>query len=198
MVSGNVGLGSGVYSRTTHLLLQVRAGDEAAAADLMPLVYDELHALAAAFLRRERVNHTLQPTALINEVYIRLIGEGSVDWESRAHFLAVAARAMRRLLVNHALARKADKRGGGAAVLSLSGGLANLDSGRDEVDALAIDDALKTLAGLDERKAQVIEMRFFAGMTVEEVAHVLGVSVSTVEADWRMARAWLLSQLEEP
>ncbi|MBW7904431.1 MAG: sigma-70 family RNA polymerase sigma factor [Phycisphaerae bacterium] len=198
MTRGRIGLGPGVYSQTTHLLLQVRAGDEAAAADLMPLVYDELHALAAGFLRRERADHTLQPTALINEVYIRLIGEGSVDWESRAHFLAVAARAMRRLLVNHALARKAGKRGGGAGRLSLSGELASLDAGRDEVDALAIDDALKTLAGLDERKAKVIEMRFFAGMTVEEVGHVLGVSVSTVEADWRMARAWLLSQLEEP
>lgn len=179
-------------SRTTQLLLQLSTGDDRAAAELVPLVYDELHALAAGYLRRERSDHTLQPTALINEVYLRLIHASGVDWKGRAHFLAVAARAMRRILVNHADARRAEKRGGGAAVLSMS--VEPAEAPRS-FDLLALDEALQGLAQLDPRKVEVVECRFFGGMSVEETAHVLNVSVSTVEADWRLARAWLSNEL---
>ncbi|MCG3127756.1 MAG: hypothetical protein CHACPFDD_02628 [Phycisphaerae bacterium] len=179
-------------SRTTQLLLQLTAGDQRAAAELVPLVYDELRALAANYLRRERPDHTLQPTALINEVYLRLIHAGGVDWKGRAHFLAVAARAMRRILVNHAAARNAEKRGGGAPTLSMS--VEPAEPPRS-LDLLALDEALQGLAKLDPRKVDVVECRFFGGMSVEETSHVLNVSVSTVEADWRLARAWLSNAL---
>ncbi len=179
--------------RTTRLLLRLTDGDHAAGDELMPLVYDELRALAAGYLRRERPDHTLQPTALVHEAYLRLVGGGGVDWRSRAHFFAVAARVMRNTLVNHALAHKAEKRGGAALRLDLqSDGVA---APSDGVDTLALDDALKRLAALDPRKSEVVELRFFGGMSVEEAAEVLSVSVSTVEADWRVARAWLSSEL---
>lgn len=179
---------------TTRLLRQLNDGDRAAADQLMPRVYDELRAIAGAYLRRERPDHTLQPTALVHEAYMKLVGANS-NWESRAHFFAVAARAMRNTLVNHALARKAEKRGGGAATIAIE--VEPAARPKRAVDTLALDQALKDLAALDPRKAEVVELRFFGGMTVEETAHVLGVSVSTVEADWRMARAWLAHQLTE-
>lgn len=185
---------AGVREDTTRLLQQLNGGNRAAAEQLMPLVYDELKALAGAFLRRERADHTLQPTALVHEAYMKLVGANS-NWESRAHFFAVAARAMRNTLVNHALARKAEKRGGGAATIALE--VEPAASPKRAIDTLALDQALKDLAALDPRKAEVVELRFFGGMTVEETAHVLSVSVSTVEADWRMARAWLAHQLSE-
>lgn len=160
---------------------------------LLPIVYDELRALAAACLRGERSDHTLQPTALVNEVYVKLAGQANINWSDRAHFMALAARAMRNTLVNHALARAADKRGGGVRPVLLSTSI--MPSEKNAVDAVELDEALTQLAALDSRKAKVVEMRFYGGMTVEEISHVLGISISTVEADWRMARAHLSSQL---
>ena len=185
----------GSAERTTRLLAGLSDGDQAAADELLPLVYEELRSLAAAYLRRERTGHTLQPTALVHEVYLRLAGAANADWRGRAHFLAVAAKAMRNTLVNHALARKAAKRGGGAERVLLSG--VAIASSRGEVDSLALHEALERLMALDGRKGRVVEMRFFGGLTSEEIAHVLGVSLSTVEADWRMARAWLALELED-
>lgn len=177
----------------TRLLERLNDGDSAAAHELLPLVYDELRALAGAYFRRERADHTLQPTALVHEAFIKLIGQADAEWKGRAHFLAVAATAMRHTLVNHALAKKAVKRGGGAQSVMLDVELAGATTGG--LDTLELDQALKELSNLDPRKAKVVEMRFFGGMTIEEAAAVLDVSVSTVEADWRMARAWLSSQL---
>jgi RNA polymerase sigma factor (TIGR02999 family) len=177
----------------TRLLERLNDGDAAAAHDLLPLVYDELRALAGAYFRRERPDHTLQPTALVHEAFLKLIGQTGPEWKGRAHFLAVAATAMRHTLVNHALAKKAAKRGGGAQPVLVDVDLAGTSAGG--LNTLELDQALKDLAALDERKAKVVEMRFFGGMTIDETAAVLNVSVSTVEADWRMARAWLSSQL---
>ncbi|MBL8880131.1 MAG: hypothetical protein JNG88_13515 [Phycisphaerales bacterium] len=177
----------------TRLLERLNDGDSAAANDLLPLVYDELRALAAAYFRRERSDHTLQPTALVHEAFIKLVGSPVNEWKGRAHFLAVAATAMRHTLVNHALAKKAIKRGGGAPGVMLDVEFAGATAGG--LDALEVDQAIKDLSNLDPRKAKVVEMRFFGGMTIEEAAAVLDVSVSTVESDWRMARAWLSGQL---
>ena len=180
---------------TTRLLAELSQGDSAAAERLFPLVYGELRALAASFFRRERQDHTLQPTALVHEAYLRLITPNCQNWENRAHFMAVAARAMRNALVDHARAKNAAMRGGATPTLLLEPDA--VPAGEPGVDTLALEEGLNNLARLDERKAKVVELRFFGGMTVEEVAHVLGVSISTVEADWRMARAWLLSELAD-
>jgi len=177
---------------TTRLLVRMGEGDAAAAEQLVPRLYDELHAIAAGYLKRERANHTLQPTALVHEAYIRLIGEGDVDSKNRAHFLAIAAKSMRQILVNHALARNAQKRGGGDAPAPLE--IEPEDHG-GSMNLLAVDQALGKLAALDPRKVQVVECRFFGGLTVEETAQALNISLSTVEADWRMARAWLSAEL---
>lgn len=179
----------------TRLLEQMHAGSRSAADALLPIVYDELRRLAAAYLREERLGHTLQPTALVHEAYVRLIRGAQPDWRGRAHFLAVAARAMRRTLVNHALAHKAEKRGGGRTMLGLDPALVPQPS--NGVEALELHEAIERLQALDERKARLVEMRFFAGMTMEEAADVLGVSLSTAEADWRFARAWLAKELAE-
>lgn len=178
---------------TTQLLIRLQAGDASATEKLLPLVYEQLRALAAEFLRSERRNHTLQPTALVHEAYLRLIDQTQVQWNDRAHFFAVAARAMRRILVDHGVARRAQKRGGGNPVLRLESDTA--PATMREVDPVVLDDALKTLAELDERKAQVVELRFFGGLSVEETSEALSISVSTVEADWRMAKAWLSREL---
>lgn len=178
---------------TTRLLAAVHEGVRGAQEQLLDVVYDQLRVIAAAHFRRERAGHTLQPTALVHETYLRLMGGNVMSWTNRAHFLSVAAKAMRNTLVNHALAKKAAKRGGGAATVDM-----NLDSAASQarpVDTLGLDQALKDLAVLDARKAQVVELRFFGGMTVDETAHVLKISVSTVEADWRMAKAWLSAEL---
>jgi RNA polymerase sigma factor (TIGR02999 family) len=160
----------------------------------VPQVYDELRALAARELRRERPGHTLQPTALVNEAYLRLAGEKQVDWKGRSHFLAIAARDIRQILINHAQARGAAKRGGGAARVSLL--TAGLIDDRPEVELLDLDAALRDLHDLDERQARVVELRFFGGLDVEEAAEVLGVSPRTVKSDWRFARAWLHARLQ--
>lgn len=180
----------------TRLLHRWEEGDESAVEELMPLVYDELRALAARRLRGEREGHTLQATALVNEAYLRLVGS-QVPLQGRAHFFALAARMMRRILVDHARARDAAKRGGGAARLSLTE--ARLfepasDEG-DPVGVLAIHEALEALESHDERKARVVELSVFAGLTQREVAEALSVSPATVERDLRFARAWLASRL---
>lgn len=180
-------------TQATELLQAMSAGSRGAAEQLLPIVYDELRTLAAAYLRHERPDHTLQPTALVHEAYLRLVGGAQPDWNGRAHFLAVAARAMRRALVNHALARKAEKRGSGHTLVSIDPNL--VPSSGADLEALDLSDAIDRLAKLDERKANLLEMRFFAGMTMEESAGVLGVSLSTVESDWRFARAWLAHEL---
>jgi RNA polymerase sigma-70 factor, ECF subfamily len=180
-------------NKVTRLLDRVGRGEGQAADELLPLVYDELRSLAAAYFRRERSDHTLQPTALVNEVYVRLAQQENPEWANRAHFFAVASKAMRNILVNHAVARAAEKRGGGRAAITLNSDVA--PSSIKEIDAIELNDVLDRLAALDERKAKVVELRFFGGLTVEEVAHVLGVSLSTIEADWRLAKAWLSKEL---
>jgi RNA polymerase sigma factor (TIGR02999 family) len=179
---------------TTQVLQQLQAGDKEAPARLLPLVYDEFRHLARHYLRAERANHTLQPTALVHEAYLKLVDQSRVNWQGRTHFFAVAAQAMRRILVDHARAHLRQKRGGGAHRIELDEAVA-LSPQRGE-DVLALDEALEKLAKLDERQAKIVEYRFFAGMNVEEVANTLGVSKRTVEADWTMARAWLLRELQ--
>jgi RNA polymerase sigma factor (TIGR02999 family) len=179
----------------TQLLGQMKAGDRSAAERLMPLVYGQFRALAAQYLRKERGNHTLQPTALVNEAYLKLLDQSRVQWQGRTHFFAVGAQAMRRILVDHARRRQRLKHGGQRARVTLDEGVA-LSPDRDQ-DVLALDEALLKLAELDERQAKVVELRFFAGLTVDEVADVLGVSKRTVEGDWTMARAWLHRELSK-
>jgi len=164
--------------------------DPAHSAPLDALLYAELRALAADFLRRERSNHTLQPTALVHEAWIRLSDQVGSPWDNRAQFFAIAAQAMRRILIDHARRRQADKRGVGRQRITLASDITPpLDAA--EVDLLALDDALDRLAALDARQAKIVELRFFAGLTVDEVAEAIGVSARTVAGDWRLARAWL-------
>jgi RNA polymerase sigma factor (TIGR02999 family) len=161
---------------------------------MLPVVYEELHRLASHYLNREASGHTLQPTALVNEAYLRLVDQRQVDWKNRAQFLGVAAKLMRRILVNHARDRAAKKRGGGAQQVSLS--LLEAPSGRPDVDLIALEDAMEGLARRDERKSRVVELKFFGGMTTEEIAEVLQISVATVEREWAFARAWLYDAIE--
>lgn len=180
---------------TTRLLVDAGRGDPQAAARLLPVVYDELRALASRYFNRQRSDHTLQPTALVHEAFVKLVGASGAEWKDRAHFFAVAATAMRQILVNHARARNAAKRHGRRARLSIAE--LPIADGAAGFDPIVIDAALNKLAELDARKARVVELRFFAGLAVEEVAEVLGVSRSTIEADWRLARAWLSKELAE-
>jgi RNA polymerase sigma factor (TIGR02999 family) len=177
----------------TDTLMAHAAGDPAAADQLLPLVYRELRALAAAYMRRERPGHTLQPTALVHEAFIRLVDESRINWRGRTHFFALAARQMRRILIDSARSRNARKRGGGLHRVTLDEGL--LTSAGPTFDVLALDEALRRLARLNDRQAQVVELRFFGGLSVEETAQFLGVSAPTVKNDWRAARAWLLREL---
>ena len=179
--------------RTTRILKDVRRGDSSAAEKLFPLVYDELRSLARRELRNERAGHTLQPTALVHEAYLRLVDQNGVEWQDRAHFLGFAARVMRQVLVDHARRRHAQKREGGIRV-TLSDAVKSSDE-TDGHDLLDLDDALGRLRELDERKSRIIELRYFGGLGDKETAEVLEVSVTTVERDWRMARAWLLREL---
>jgi RNA polymerase sigma-70 factor (ECF subfamily) len=176
----------------TQLLLAWGKGDPAALEKLTPVVYDELRRLARHYMGNERVGHTLQATALVNEAYLKLIDVNQVQWQNRAHFFAMSARLMRRILVDSARSRKYQKRGGGAQQVSLDEGLQVASPGQDVV---ALDDALDTLAKVDERKSKVVEMRFFGGLSVEETAEALSVSVDTVMRDWKLAKAWLLKEL---
>ena len=161
---------------------------------LMPLVYDELRALAARYLRSERRGHTLQPTALVHEAFMRLVDQSRVDWRGRTHFFAVGAEAMRRILIDHARARGRGKRGGEWQRVVLEE--AETPQDLRDIDLVALHDALEALAALDKQQARVVELRFFGGLTVEEVAHVLGVSKRKVEGDWTHAKAWLRSALD--
>ncbi len=177
----------------TGLLLDWSKGDEAALAQLLPVVYQELHKLAQHYLGKERSGHTLQPTALIHEAYLRLIQQHVEQWDGRAHFYGVAARLMRQILVEHARARQAEKRGGGVTKLALDEALDYAPARAGEL--IALDDALTALAAQDARKCRVIELRHFAGLSIAETAHVLGVSEATVERDQRLAQAWLYHEL---
>jgi RNA polymerase sigma factor (TIGR02999 family) len=180
-------------SDITRLLLDWSEGRREALDQLMPVVYQELRKIAGSYLRRERQEHTLQPTALIHEAYVRLIGGNIPPWQSRAHFYGVAARLMRQILVEHARARGAAKRGGGARPVALDD--VTLFSEDRGADLIALDDALAALAVFDERKCRVIEQRFFGGLSVEEIAEALAVSVATVGRDLRLAQAWLQREL---
>jgi RNA polymerase sigma factor (TIGR02999 family) len=176
----------------TQLLIAWGKGDPAALEALTPVVYDELRRLARHYMGNERAGHTLQATALVNEAYMRLVDIHKVQWQNRAHFFAMSARLMRRILVDSARSRKYQKRGAGAQRVSLDERLLVAEPGRDLV---ALDDALNELAKVDERKSKVVEMRFFGGLSVEETAEALGVSVDTVMRDWKLAKAWLLREL---
>jgi RNA polymerase sigma factor (TIGR02999 family) len=177
----------------TRLLVAWRGGEASALDRLLPLVYAQLHEVAHRYMRDERPNHPLQTTALVHEAYLRLIDVERVDWQSRNHFLAIAARMMRRVLVEAARRRNADKRGGDASHVALDE--AFVPAPERSADLLALDDALEHLAALAPRKARVVELRYFGGLTVEETATVLEVSAETVMRDWRMAKLWLQRDL---
>jgi RNA polymerase sigma factor (TIGR02999 family) len=180
-------------SKVTGLLLAWGRGDESALDRLMPLVYRELRRIAQRFMAREAAGHTLQATALVNEAYLRLVDAREVDWRDRAHFFSLSARVMRRVLVDHARARDAQKRLGQCVRVSFDDTLAVSDE--PALDVAALDDALAALEKFDPRKSRVVEMRFFAGLSVEETATVLNVSADTVMRDWRLAKAWLQKEM---
>ena len=180
----------------TRLLRAASGGDADASGALFPLVYEELRRVAASCMRRERRDHTLQPTALVHEAFLRLTGDAS-DWESRAHFLGTAAKAMRRILVNHARDRKRLKRGGDAVRVSFDDAATPSPDGLSAPDLVALDDALVQLEALDAVKARIVELRFFAGLSHEEVAKVIGASERSVRRHWTFARAWLRSALDD-
>jgi RNA polymerase sigma-70 factor (ECF subfamily) len=177
----------------TQLLIDVGNGDNSALNQILPLIYDELRRLAGSYMRHERRDHTLQPTALVHEAYLRLIDQRRADWKNRAQFFGLAANMMRRVLVNHARDRAAGKRGGNTprVTLSLAG---ELD--QPEVDVIAVDEALGKLAELDPRKSRIVEFKFFTGLTTEEIGEVLGISTTTVEREWKFSRAWLFNALK--
>lgn len=183
----------GEPQEVTRLLLAWNDGDESALDKLVPQVYQELRRLARRQMRRERPDHSLQTTALINEAYLRLIDLRNVQWQNRAHFFALCARLMRRILVDFARSRHYAKRGGGAQPVSLDQSM--VVSPERSMDLVAVDDALKALTKVDGRKGQVVELRFFGGLTVEETAEVLKVSPETVRRDWKLAKVWLLREL---
>lgn len=180
----------------TKLLTRWGEGDEDALDQLMPLVYNELHRLAGAYLRRERRDHTLQSTALVNEAYLKLIDQHPPRWQNRAQFFGIAAQIMRRILVDHARARHAAKRGGDQDRLYISLEHAGVGSNRPDADLLAVNEVLNRLAEVDPRQARLVELRFFGGLTIEETAEVMGISHATVEREWKMARAWLRRELD--
>jgi RNA polymerase sigma-70 factor (ECF subfamily) len=177
----------------TILLKAMKNGDECAATKLLPLVYKELHRLASSLMQRERANHTLQPTALIHEAYMRLAGN-KVDWQSHQHFIAVAAKVMHRILVDYARAHNAEMRGGDLQRVELEEGLAISQERSEEI--LAVDEALEKLQAENPRQAQIVELRYFAGFSVEEVAKVLDISPRSVKRDWREAKEWLFNEIQ--
>jgi RNA polymerase sigma factor (TIGR02999 family) len=179
----------------TDVLANLAGSPREAVDRVFPLVYAELKTIAAARLREERDDHTLSATALVHEAYLKLVAQHSTDWQNRAHFFAVAARAMRRILIDHAVAKKAAKRGGGQAFVTLLDGDAAEERNAEEL--LELDDAMTRLTALDERQARVVELRFYAGLTLEDVAHVLKLSLASVNRDWRSARAFLSAQLAD-
>lgn len=180
-------------SDVTLLLRDLSGGEDAGTERLLPLLYEELHRQAETFMSRERPGHTLQPTALVHEAYIRLSRESGQKWKDRAHFLAIAAIAMRRILVDHARARSTQKRGAGCSLVTLVDSLTS--EAPQSVDLLALDEALTRLSRLDARQGRVVELRFFGGLKIEETAEILDVSPKTVKRDWRHAKAWLRREL---
>jgi RNA polymerase sigma factor (TIGR02999 family) len=179
----------------TALLVQLRKGDKEAEAQLIPLVYNELHRLARYYMRGERQGHTLQTSALVNEAYLRLMGEHGVDWKNRAHFFGVSAQIMRRILVDHARTRDAQKRGGDAEKISLENAFVYTDEQSWQV--VAVHEALNRLAQWDPRQAQIVELRFFGGLNIEETAEALNSSPTTVKRDFQLAKAWLYGELSK-
>jgi RNA polymerase sigma factor (TIGR02999 family) len=178
-----------------ELLEAVKSGDRSKLSELVDVVYEDLHRLAKQYMGQERAGHTLQPTALVHEAFLKLVDQTRVDWRDRSHFFAVGAQAMRRILVNHAKGRAREKRGGGRQKLPLDEALTI--SLEDDDEILALDEALEKLAALDARQAKIVELRFFGGLKVEETAAVLGVSQRTVEREWAACRAWLRRELTD-
>ena len=182
-------------SEVTAILSKINDGSTSAPDELLPLVYDELRKLAAGYMANERPDHTLQPTALVHDAYIRLVDWENVSWQNRAHFFSLAAKVMRNILVSHAVARRAKKRDFGRR-LELSDNI-SMAGGR-EIDLFALDEALNSLAASDPQHAQIVELRFFGGLSIDETAHVLKISPSTVKRDWAMAKTWLYVRLKGP
>jgi RNA polymerase sigma-70 factor, ECF subfamily len=182
-------------AEVTLLLSELAKGNHAAESKLIPLVYDELRRMADRYMRREREDHTLQATALVHEAYLKLVEQHSVDWKSRAHFFGIAAQVMRRVLIDHARGHIREKRGGGQQIVPLDEAL--VFSPERSAAFLELDSALDRLAAMDARQAKIVELRFFGGLTVEEVAEILAISPKTVKRDWSVAKAWLHGELKE-
>jgi RNA polymerase sigma factor (TIGR02999 family) len=182
-----------VTGNITQLLLKWSDGDQTALDQLMPLVYDELRQLARSYLRRRGNQHSMEPTALVNEAYLRLVNQHQVNWQCRAQFFGLAAKLMRNLLVDYVRERRAAKRGGGQYNLSLNH--ADQTTRQSEIDLIALDEALNRLSALSERQSRIVELRYFSGLTIPETAEALGISSATVEREWSAARAWLYSEL---
>ncbi|HJX93061.1 MAG TPA: sigma-70 family RNA polymerase sigma factor [Pyrinomonadaceae bacterium] len=183
-------------NEVTQLLINWSKGDKAAFDELVSLVHGELHRIARRYMAKENPDHTLQTSALINEAYLRLINQQDIPWQNRAHFFAVAAQVMRHILVDHARKYSYAKRGGGARKIALDDAMIRMDQKASEI--VALDDALKTLAVIDPRKSQIIELRFFGGLSIEETAEVMKISSPTVQREWRSAKAWLKRELTKP
>lgn len=181
-------------SDITQLLIQMTDGNTEAVNQILPMIYSELRKLASSYLRRERSNHTLQPTALVNEAYLKLIDQKKVKWQNRAHFFGIAAQVMRRILLDHARKHTAEKRGGAAEVLPIEEEILVV-SQEKSAELIALDEALENLAKMDEQKAKIVELRYFGGLSIEETAEVMGVSVPTINRQWKMAKAWLYGQV---
>lgn len=177
----------------TNLLIELSNGKRDVVDELLPIIYDELKRIAANYLRRERNDHTLQPTALVNEAYMKMIDITQVSWQNKAHFVGVAANQMRRILVDHARHHNAQKRGGEFHIMTLNEEIDHADE--QSADLIALDDALTELAKMDPVKAQIVELRYFGGLTTDETAEVLGVSSITIKRHWKMTKAWLYGQL---
>jgi len=178
----------------TVLLAKLTKGNQEAAGKLIPLVYSEMRRLAGAYMRRERSDHTLQPTALVNEAYLKLVEQRGVDWQSRSHFFGIAAQVMRRILVDHARGHMRDKRGGGQKPVPIDEAMVFAPEQSEEI--LKLNEALDRLTKLDERQGKIVELRFFGGLTVEQTAEMMGISPKTVKRDWSMAKAWLHGEMK--
>jgi RNA polymerase sigma factor (TIGR02999 family) len=188
-------MGSRPAPDVTRLLSDWSNGDQAALDQLLPLVYSELRRLASAYLRRERSNHTLQSTALVHEAFMRMVHQQDVQWKNRAHFFAIASQMIRRILVDYARSQHAEKRGSGAVKLALDEAMAVPQAPATDVDLLGLNDALDRLAALDERQSRIVELRFFAGLSIEETAEVMSLSPASIKREWQTARAWLFREM---
>jgi RNA polymerase sigma factor (TIGR02999 family) len=188
-------MASGPAPDVTQLLAQWSGGDQAALDQLLPLVYSELRRLASAYLRRERSNHTLQSTALVHEAFMRLVNQQDVQWKNRAHFFAIAAQMIRRILVDYARSQHAEKRGSGAVKLALDEAMAVPQVSGTDIDLLSLNDALDRLCEMDERQSRIVELRFFAGLSIEETAEVMSLSPASIKREWQTARAWLFREM---